>query len=463
MQSRIGPRGVTIEDVARVAEQGADGMPYTGAGGYTFSRPNQRPVSAQLPSMQKFLESIVGGPAPTYGEKYGGYPTLTMMKSAIEGIGAAVPLARRMAEQEAARREALLTETAMRDVSLAPDTAATRRLQEYNTTFGRPMAENPAVVSAQRELDRAIAEGAPAPDIEAARRMLQNANYGAAMERRNLTAFAGTEEGDFIDPTTGQPSRGLVTTPGAIQAIGATPIANLGRELAPKSVYPEVQRQLAERMAAEVDPYRQFASQIAEQPMSQYLQAIAQSRFGVDPALAAGLFGPETDINYMRTQRDLDRELMYQAYGIDPTVTMEDMILESQGPDALMEYRNAKLQAEMNRLNEGALTADEEMFDLELERITGVNPEDVATGDVATARSYLANPDFQELLAANISAMQSTPFATVEEKKNYARQLANDYYVSAIEMGTPSADAAVAAEIMLNAIVRFDFLNYTEG
>jgi hypothetical protein len=103
MAPRTGPRGVTIEDVRRVADQGTD----TGdRAGYTFTRRTPGIVGL-IPgtTARGMLTQIIGGPSSGYGMKYGGYPTQSQWQDAILGQAAQAPeLAAQMADQAARNR-----------------------------------------------------------------------------------------------------------------------------------------------------------------------------------------------------------------------------------------------------------------------------------------------------------------------------------------------------------------------
>lgn len=59
------------------------------------------------------------------------------------------------------------------------------------------------------------------------------------------------------------------------------------------------------RRMAELAQGDVLASQIEETPMSQLARAIATRKYGVNPALAAGMYGPQYDIEAGKQQRDI--------------------------------------------------------------------------------------------------------------------------------------------------------------
>lgn len=80
MAPKIGPRGITIEDVQRVA---SGGLPKdTGESQYVYAPPTQ---SSQAYD-PKLLAALMAGQAqPSYGQKYGGFPTRDMLNDAALG------------------------------------------------------------------------------------------------------------------------------------------------------------------------------------------------------------------------------------------------------------------------------------------------------------------------------------------------------------------------------------------
>jgi len=78
MAPKIGPRGVTIQDVQDVAN---NGIRQTGAATYKSAYEPEQPAfsAADLASM------LASQRQPGYGQKYAGFPTSSMMEQAILG------------------------------------------------------------------------------------------------------------------------------------------------------------------------------------------------------------------------------------------------------------------------------------------------------------------------------------------------------------------------------------------
>lgn len=99
MAPRTGPRGVTNQDVANRA-----GVSYVAV------PPSSQPAPVDQSAL---LSYVLGGQAPGYGMKYGGFPTAGYGQAAIEGQAFGIADLARQAAQQAAAREA--------DIRLATD------------------------------------------------------------------------------------------------------------------------------------------------------------------------------------------------------------------------------------------------------------------------------------------------------------------------------------------------------
>ena len=85
MAPKIGPRGITIQDVQRVASGGLpkeEDKPYQ-QGRPTYEPPTYSSTTAYNPEL---LAALMAGQAqPSYGQKYGGFPTREMLNDAALG------------------------------------------------------------------------------------------------------------------------------------------------------------------------------------------------------------------------------------------------------------------------------------------------------------------------------------------------------------------------------------------
>jgi hypothetical protein len=503
-----GVRGVTVDDVARVANQGSSGM----RGGYTFSRPSTGP--AYDPS--EFAKLVIGGPAPTYGEKYGGYPTLGMLESAVQGIASLIPQAQQDALSRAAQTETDIINAARGELVFNPGTTLTNTYEDIRRRLETPMSANQNVASAQSRLADLMARkesfGAAEQGLETmqdyenrlrrsrikeedflesylptraaqraeyadlqrlvqnapaelggtwverslaeaqARRDLRDASYADAMERRNAVALAGTQETQFLNPATGQIEIGMVTP-----AAGAGDVSMY--DVARSQATPLVRTATGEQLTEQVDPLRQFAAELAATPMSQYQQQIATTQFGLDPALAAGLFGPQADINYMQEQMDLAEAQMkfnMMQAGFNPGATTEEIVFQTGGPDALAQYQQFQYESAMEKANEGPATAEEEAFDLDVANNLGVSVKSAA-GDLPErlAREALTDQEFVDFMAQSRDDLLNSGAVSIEEQKNIIRDLGSQYF--------EQTGDAVKAQILVNILMSFEFLQAYGG
>jgi len=423
--------------------------------------PMARP-SATAPtrlSAERLLSQIVGGPLPTYGQKYGGYPTQSQFETAV--IGGLQPLSalQQLAATQAAQTQMELEQSAMdRLAARSPEVRATRtrisdvlsrpiggmtavedlaaaqaryapgrtRLAEIGGELERPAlvvsgGEREAMMEEARQLRNLLPAAQP---IEASRaaasaQARQDA-YARAMERRNAVAFAAPlrdEQGRVI----GQPT---------------------WTEVAQQQLRPTVERELGAALEAQVVPSQQLAEDLNAINRAELAQRLAIERYGVDPALAAGLFGGAFDVEQRLRES--------AAQGFIPDQSVETMILLTEGPAALQQYQRERLASAQAKQAEGLRTDEEAAFDLTIEQQTGV-PVDVAAGDFSAdeARRRLADPEFTKFLTVSREQLMTEPATTLEAKRNSAREKAVQYYE---QTGDP-----VGAQILLNALLSFDF------
>jgi len=235
MAPRTGPRGVTNQDVADRA-----GVSYVAV------PPSSQPAPVDQSAL---LNYVLGGQAPGYGMKYGGFPTAGYGQAAIEGQAFGIADLARQAAQQAAVREA--------DIRLATD----RQLR--------------------------TAESQTASDMRRAQRQAST-GLGAGLSQSE------NPMGRYI----GQKIIGS-----RFQDLSAQREAELGRRTA------VIEKQLESDFASQVDPYRQVSEALSYSP-SQLAQQIAVSRYGYDPMLAAGLFGTEMDLDYSDQVQQAQRQAL---------------------------------------------------------------------------------------------------------------------------------------------------------
>lgn len=497
MAPRVGPRGVTIQDVAKVASTGARAMnapnPPGTLGGYTFTRNTPPPPVTPTADI---IAQLMGGPVAGYGLKYAGFPTEGQYKAAILGSAYRLPEAADLARQQAQQaREGEYDQylgqmmdiydpygvysdrSAMQPVVLAPGRySATSPLGQLGAEevvpaeYTRGIQQAPKVTQAQTMLDQARARLAAAQAIATGQgiryepmradiatgqsfpygpekystpgvRELNMARRADLMQMRNI--MGGLEQG----PIAGNIAELQDAEAGVRQA--EIDLANATRD--------ETGRRRALATGAAVGaaqgittralPGEQFAEQVSSIPLYEYARQIAVQNYGMDPATAAGLYTPELDLAYRQTQREAE----LAAQNIDFSQTDREMIYNQYGADALAEYDALKAQGAYEKATQGALTAEEEAADYNIMNNTGVAPSQAA-GDfpVARARQLLTDPDFVSYLNQSKTELANMDALTMEDKTNGARKIAA---ALAEQTGDP-----VAAQILYNALTSFDYL-----
>jgi len=420
-----------------------------------------QPGTPRMLPTQQIVSNLVGGPLPTYGKKYGGYPTGEQFQQAIIGSLDPFVFARDLATAQAAQNRAdLAAQTRFQprtpqdyDRLRAEEDAVrailARPLTPGISTAAKPPAETllPDQQSMMAEYQSALTGIQPAatPDMGwfarglAERKAAEESKaeaYGRAMERMNAVTMTPATTRTYIaerGPYAGQPQ---TVREASWQDVAA---ARLGAPVT--SAQAAEQTRFVEGALDLQNLLKYDAAGLARQ--------IAEQRYGVDPALASGMFGPEFTREFRI--RDLARSDVF------PDQSIEEYIGLTQGPDSLAQYQQNRVQAALDKQAEGFRTAEEEAYDLELERATGINVDAAAGGrSRATARQYLTQPNFVSYINATVSDMVQNPADTAEAQKNRARLAAQDYF-------TQTGDA-VGAEILLNALLSFDFtLGFPQG
>lgn len=404
---RTGPQGVSMEDLRRAA--GATRPPAS----RLATTPRGLPI-------EQTLSTMVGGPLPTAGKKYGGFPTAELAKTYVIGqLQGAVDLENFLGR----RQQDLSTQAANRYLDLlteqyAPNQRITGRpgepapvaFEEYET----PSRLGPMVQYRPTEYTRGV-EDAPAVKQAATN-----------LFRAKVEELAGRQTGAGIREAE----------------------ANLAR-----ATRDEVSRRRASEMGARVGyeseyeravlPVQQTLSELQSIPRSQLAQQIATTQLGYSPALAAGEFGGEFNREQML------REFAQQ--GVYPDQSVGEYILMNEGPEAFAQFQQNEAQLQLNKQAETFRTAEDERRDLALEQAVGV-PVEVVAGkyDLGSARAVMNNPAWVRSLSEAVTNLQNeTDAMTVEEKTAYARRLASGY---------TAILGPVQAQMLLNALLSFEFL-----
>ena len=428
MAPRSGIRGVTIDDVADVAENGSSVM----RGGYTFTRPSRTP----LPSVQDIIGRMTATPLNTAGQKYSGYPTATAREAAV--LGSLAPFyslgdyARQLAEQQTEPLISRAEERAAGRAELAA--SAAQQLADAQARL-RGMSIGQRLESADlgpfTYSTRGGGAGLTEADVAQAEADRDLAAYGAAMAARNKYAFA--QPTYSYDPQTGEYRFTSTPAAAALQGTMETDILN----------QPEY---------ADIAPLEQLAADIQAVPRYQLAQQMATQYFGMDPALAAGTFTPEVDIDYMDMMTDY-QTAQNLAAGIDPNASTEDILLRlDPSGQRLLQYQEQIAAEAERKAFEGARNAEEEAFDLNLEVSTGYNVKQAAGTDFAlsTARGYLNDANFIASVNKAIDTMKASEVMTASDRKRVADSLAAQYLENQKD--------DVGARILLNILYGFEFV-----
>jgi len=132
---------------------------------------------------------------------------------------------------------------------------------------------------------------------------LETAITGEAQARN----VAGSEYADTIrrlaSERAGQVGRLVGSQIRAERGVPASFMGPVGPGATPSPKVLEIQ-QFGQSQMAGLDESRAIAQQIEETPISQYARAIATQRYGINPALAAGMFGPEYEMAQAKLMRE---------------------------------------------------------------------------------------------------------------------------------------------------------------
>lgn len=399
--TRVGPRQTTVNDVRRVATYGRAAMP-------TYDRP---PVQQFLVDPAVIQADIIGGPGAGYGLKYGGFPTQSAQEDAIRGEAYAAYEMADLARQQAAALAQPAEERYAYNIDPTRGGMAGKAFSEANRILNMPLAE----------LAKQMARpGETTVDEE---------RYGAAMARMN--AVRGT--GDYLTPEGNMPT-------GAQQIQYNTQT----------SIEPEARREY-ERSVVEsgADRYQQIADIVGDTPVSEFAQQIATSRYGMDPAQAAGMFGVDMDIKY---QKDVDNARRL-AEGM-PQITMDQFIWDNYGPEEYQNYMFRKAEQLLYGSPEEIAQAEQDAIDLAndltISENYGFRPTDISGVDPAAVREAFANEPFQAFMEDGIATYNDP-----EKMQDYVTPtiLGNELAQQWLSQGGTMAEAQVIQRIFAT----FDF------
>ena len=417
-----GLRGVTLDDVANVGRRRYATVDPRGGG-----LPTTRVAPPRnLPSLEDVFARLYGTPINTAGQKYSGYPTATAEKTAVLGMLDPFYALGDLASQLAGREYKDIVssiESPYGEGSLVKSDGSPRAYVNGPIAMpGVDMGVGPARVAAGNELDPA---------------------YRAAELAKNQ-AWRDVRS----QVMSGQP----VDMTGVQQAQADLALASRNATSARLAQATAAASQGADRYRTNVVPQADFAADIESVPRYELARQIATQYFQMDPALAYGTFTPEIDLDYMKLVQDLKTQ-QNLARGIDPTATVADTLLalDPTGQD-LLDYQKLMANQALIKLQEGLNTAAEDAYDADLEDRLGIDLN-TAAGDLprSTARGWLDEPEFVDVVRASIKAMEDARDLGTGTSADYIAQIARDYVVN--QNGDP-----IAAVILQNILASFEFL-----
>lgn len=372
MAPRTGPRGVTNEDVANRA-------------GVTYVYAPETPAQQNQVNQQALLSYVLGGQAPGYGMKYGGFPTAAYGQAAVEGQAFGIAdLARQAAQQGAIREQELVLQAEREN---RPATAAKYR-------YAQP--------SQQVKEAGAAVGGADTP----IQQMLARARMQAVMDRESiarseevqpsvdarLRADLASQVGPYrqVSETLGMFTPSQLAQQIAVSRYGYDPMLASGLFGGATDVkYAEQVQTLrdAERQAQGFglsnDEY--LFETLGPEEFARYQEAKAMNAY-------------ENAMQPDYTQDDID---IYEAYGVIPSNNEEREIMLD--PSFLQDVQEAK-----TRLSEAdkALSADPVIADLvgNYYRNTGNSARAILLENILSQFSFLVRP-----IGANISRDVNIP------------------------------------------------------
>jgi len=413
---KIGPRGITIEDVQDVAN---NGIRQTGAATYKSS---YSPPTATTPI--DYAALLAGGPASTYGEKYGGQPTGEYAKQMILGAAMQAKSVGDLAALQAATNTENLTNKFASDLLTGTNKLSPIFRKKFNqplvTTPGtRNYVPGPQAQSAQQLSDlenelndlyvtsmgnqRTLAMDAdPAKvralqsSIDQAKRTLQYSGYSPAEEALN----APRSQAEAVRQTAENKQNAYgayMDRMNMLDTSNGTTIPEMLRGGAQRQTITNLTPGLEAALAEQVTPYENVAAGFADTPLSQFAQQIAINRYGYDPALAAGLFDTSVDVQSLKDQADL-----FAAQNPQLNMSPAEIVYDQLGEEGLNQYLQQQADeyllgsaSQQRTETELAQDAANAPIDAELYSVYATAPGDVGSAlNSDVARQYMSDPNF---------------------------------------------------------------------
>ena len=443
MKPRIGPRGITIQDVQDVVN---NGLSKTGAATYKSA---YAPADTTATTPVDYAALLAGGPAPTYGQKYGGQPSGEYARQMILGAAMQRKSIGDLAALQAATAQQNLTSKFASDL-----TAGTNKMfPSYQAKFNQPLLDSsimqnniyahrlePVVADLETRLAAKTKEvtqsgayeaerkglnkqvTALAAELADARRAVSQANpsgktleqmaadnktnaYGAYMDRMNML--------DLSKPGTQLGTRTNLGSTNEYGKIEGSPRTTQGY-LSP--LYQGAERQTAAGLtpglesafAQQVTPYQNVAEGFANTPLSQFAQQIAVQQYGYDPALAAGLFDTSVDIQSLKDQADL-----FAAQHPELNMSPIEIVRNQFGDEGVNQYLQQQAEQALYGTPSQQTTADQAAqdaanapIDAQLYSVYATAPSEINSAlNADQARQTMSDPNFLAQFQAGTTAV----------------------------------------------------------
>lgn len=371
--SKIGPRGITIQDVQRVAD---NGLPKdTRESQYVYAPPSQS-TSAYDP---KLLAALMAGQAqPSYGEKYGGFPTREMLNDAALGYALNI-----------------------RDIG----DYAGYKAAELNAPLERELTSVYDSADGYDAFAAEIAKGRAARDEK----------LGGSFRPKpmNLTSeFANAQRVK----------------------------AEQERQAALAKYRSDAESAYTSDFNTQVDPYQQIAETIYGTPVSQLARQALTTQYGVDPNVARATFTEQTDLDYAKLLRDSELaaqgidfsmsegEMIYNTQGVDAYNSYQERKIY----ETMYGTPAEQAKAQQDLIDSQNAPADADIFNN-----YGIRPKEVTGADADTVRALFLDPEFMstwimpsiEKLEANNGNLSGADIAGIQASK-YLEQNPNNMLIA---------------------------------
>lgn len=329
MAPKIGPRGVTIDDVQDVA---TNGISQTVTSPYRSARFE----NAQPAYNPELLAALMAGQAqPSYGEKYGGFPTQSMLNQAALGYALNI-----------------------RDIG----DYAGYKAAELNAPLERELTSVYDSADGYDAFAAEIAKGRAARDEK----------LGGAFRAKpmNLTSeFANAQRAK----------------------------AEADRQASIAKYRSDAEAAYTSGFNTQVSPYQQIAETIYDTPISQLARQALTTQYGVDPNVARATFTEQTDLDYAKLLRDSELaaqgidfsmsegEMIYNTQGVDAYNSYQQRKIY----ETMYGTPAEQAKAQQDLIDSQNAPIDQGLFET-----YGIRPKEVTGADPDTVRALFLDPEF---------------------------------------------------------------------